>query len=111
MIVPGGLFVKLAMPFKDYLKLLRGYSNVPLTLNRLTLPFGVISGSDASDTLLVGHVLDDMLARYEGHQMVDCIDVAAAAYELGHEPAGPFLDEAPYIMSRMAKDMGVVRIH
>jgi len=29
----------------------------------------------------------------------------AIAYDLGHENAGSFLDQVPYIMSRMAKDM------
>lgn len=103
--------MKLSMKFSDYLGILKGYSNIPLTLNRLTLPFGVISGSDASDTLLVGHVLEDLATRLAGDQAVDPIDVAAAAYDLGHEPAGAFLDEAPYILGRMAKDLRVVQVH
>lgn len=103
--------MKLAMRFCDYLKILRPYSNIALTLNRLTLPFGIISGSDESDGILVGHVLDDLASRFADGDKVDAIDVVAAAYDLGHEPAGPFLDEAPYIMSRMAKELGVGHIH
>jgi len=103
--------MRLSMPFKEYLKFLKTYSNTPLTLNRLTLPFGVISGSDESTTLLVGHVLDDLLTRLKGDEAIDCIDVVAAAYDLGHEQAGPFLDEAPYILSRMAHTLGGCQIH
>ncbi len=103
--------MKMSMQFKEYLKLLKGYSNSPLTLNRITLPFGIISDSDESTTLLVGHVLEDLMSRWKGQDAVDCIDVVAAAYELGHDKAGPFLDQAPYILFRMAKDLGVGQIH
>lgn len=95
--------MKWNMPFSEYLNILKGHSNRPLTLNRLTLPFGVISGSQESETLLVGHVLDELASRMGSEQTVDCIDVVAAAFELGHEPAGPFLDEVPYIISRMVQ--------
>lgn len=103
--------MKLTMMFSEYLKLLRPYSNTGLSLNRLTLPFGIISGSDESDNLLVGHVLDDLATRFADTDTIDPIDAAAAAYELGHEPAGDFLDEAPYILSRMAQESGVGHIH
>ncbi|MCX6109552.1 MAG: hypothetical protein NTZ90_08120 [Proteobacteria bacterium] len=97
--------MRLSMTFKEYLQFLKSYSNAPLTLNRLTLPFGIISDSVESDTLLVGHILDDLAVRLKGDEAVDCIDVVAIAYDLGHENAGSFLDQVPYIMSRMAKDM------
>jgi hypothetical protein len=103
--------MKLNMTLKEYLRILKAYSNIPLTMNRLTLPFGVISGNEESDTLLVGHVLEDLMQRLEADQAIDCIDVAAAAYDLGHEPAGPFLDEAPYILSRAAKEVGLIQRH
>ena len=103
--------MKLNMTLKEYLRSLRAYSNIPLTMNRLTLPFGVISGSEESTSLLVGHVLDDLSSRLEGSSAIDCIDVAAVAWELGHEPAGPFLDEAPYILSRAAKEIGMIQRH
>ena len=80
--------MKLAMPFKDYLKLLRGYSNVPLTLNRLTLPFGVISGSDASDTLLVGSgrsrspESDPAALRAASDSKIELVDVAEGVVSL-----------------------------
>ena len=98
--------MKFSMTVGEYVKLLRPYSNSPVSLNRITLPFGILSNSLASDTLLMGHVLDDLASRLPLDQSVDCIDVVAAAYDLGHEPAGDFLDEAPYIIARMARDQG-----
>ena len=103
--------MKLNMPFKEYLDFLRGYSNSPLTLNRLTLPFGIISNSVPSSTLLVGHVLEDLSERIGLDQAVDCVDVVASAYDLGHEPAGDFLDEIPQLISKMAQDLGVSGFH
>ena len=103
--------MKLSMPFKQYLAFLKGYSNSPLTLNRLTLPFGIISDAEESTGLLVGHVLDDMASRLGADEAVDAIDAVAAAYDLGHEKAAECLDQAPYIMSRMAKELGVSQIH
>jgi hypothetical protein len=99
------------MRLGDYLKLLRPYSNSPVTLNRITLPFGILTNAIASDTLLMGHILEDLSQRLPLDQTIDAIDVAAAAYDLGHEPAGDFLDEAPYLMARSAKDEGVRQIH
>ena len=103
--------MSLTMRFTEYLRILRPYSNSPLTLNRITLPFGIIAGSEENSSLLVGHVLDDLATRYSAEDNVDAIDVVASAYDLGHEPAGAFLDEAPYIMSRMAKELGLGRVH
>ncbi len=103
--------MKLQMTLGEYIKLLRPYSNSPVSLNRLTLPFGIISNSLESNALLMGHVLDDLASRFPHEQTVDCIDVVATAYELGHEPAGDFLDEAPYIMSRMAGGVAGSRAH
>jgi len=97
--------MRLSMSCTEYLKFLKNFSNAPLTLNRLTLPFGIISDGVESDTLLVGHILDDLASRLKGDEPVDCIDVVAIAYDLGHEKAGLFLDEVPYIMSRMAKEI------
>ncbi len=99
------------MRLGDYLKLLSPYSNSPVTMNRITLPFGILSNSLASDTILMGHVLEDLSQRLPLDQMIDCLDVAAAAYDLGHDPAGDFLDEAPFIMARMARDEGMRQIH
>lgn len=103
--------MKTSMSFKEYVEFLKSYSNRPVTLNRLTLPFGIISDSIESETVLVGHVLDDLATRFAGKDQIDCIDAAATAYDLGHEPAGGFLDQAPYILSRMAQALGVGRIH
>ena len=103
--------MKLSMTFRDYLDILKGHSNSPLTLNRLTLPFGIISDSEASHTLLVGHILEDLAEKHTTDQPIDCIDVLASAYDLGHEKAGTFLDEAPYMISKMAKELGLTKLH
>lgn len=100
--------MKQSMPFKEYVKILKGYSNLPLSLNRLTLPFGIISDNKESDYLLVGHILDELQSRLkDGEEAVDCIDVAACAYDLGHDDAEQFLDQAPYLMLRMIKEAHV----
>jgi hypothetical protein len=97
--------MKQSMPFKEYLRILKGYSNLPLSLNRLTLPFGIISDNKESDFLLVGHILDELQSRLKNHsEAVDCIYVAACAYDLGHDDAEQFLDQAPYLMVNMLKD-------
>ena len=103
--------MRVSMPFKDYLRFLKAYSNAPLTLNRLTLPFGIISDSDESDTILVGHVLDDLMNRLGADEAVDAIDAVAAAYDLGHEQAATFLDQAPLILARMAREIALGRVH
>lgn len=103
--------MRMSMTCKDYIGLLKGYSNIPLTLNRITLPFGIISDNAESTSLLVGHVLDEIFSNRPGDEVIDCIDVLAAAYELGHEAAGTFLDQAPYLMYRMAKEAGAGRVH
>jgi hypothetical protein len=98
--------VPLAMPFREYLAFLRNFCNVPLTLNRLTLPFGFITDGEESATLLVGHVIEDLAERIPLDQLVDCLDVLHSAYELGHEQAGKVLDEAPELIDRMTRGMG-----
>jgi hypothetical protein len=103
--------MKLDMQFKDYLNNLVSHSNEPITLNKLTLPFGIMSNDEESSTLLVGHVLELLSLNLEKGQAVDCIDVVAAAWELGHESAGEFLDEIPYIISEMAEEMGLGAYH
>jgi hypothetical protein len=103
--------MKLDMQFKEYLDILISHSNEPLTLNMLTLPFGILSNSEESNSLMVGHILEILAERMENGQVVDCVDVVAAAWELGHESAGEFLDEIPYIISEMAKEMGWNKYH
>ena len=102
--------MKLTIQLSEYIASLKGYSNAPLTLDRLTSPFGIASNRSESDTLLVGHVLDTLVELGPNSALehsIDCIDVATAAFELGHEEAGPFLDEAPYIMYRMLRVAGI----
>jgi hypothetical protein len=103
--------LRLSMSFKDYLEFLTKFSNAPLTLNRLTLPFGIISDSEPSHTLLVGHILEDLSMRIESSQCIDPIDVLTSAHDLGHEPASAFLEEIPYIIAKMSEELGMTRLH
>jgi len=103
--------MKLDMPFKDYIQSMVRRSNEPLTLNKLTQPFGIMSNDSESNSLLVGHILEVLMESLTANQAVDCIDVVAAAYELGHEVAGEFLDEMPYIITEMANEMGLNKLH
>lgn len=103
--------MKKHIALKDYVRLLKSYSNIPLTLNRITLPFGVITDSSESKNLLVGHVLDDLVSRFPSESKIDVIDVVTAAYGLGHEIAEVFLDHAAQIISEMTKDQGLYGSH
>lgn len=92
--------MKLQLSFKDYLKQIAQRANEPLSLATLTAPFGVAAPEESSSTLLNGHVLDDMAEAFAPDAIIDCLDVAAAAWELGFDPAGPFLEDAPLVMYR-----------
>jgi hypothetical protein len=99
--------MKLSMRFKEYVDLMKNQSNMSLTVNRLTIPFGVAADVSQSEDLLIGHILDAMGEEFDPDDSVDFMDVAAFAYELGHDPAGNFLEEAPYIAYRMANESGI----
>lgn len=103
--------MKKNIPLKDYVRLLRSYSNIPLTLNRITLPFGVITGSVESKTILVGHVLDDLVLKFPGDSHIDIVDVVTSAHGLGHEEAEVFLDHASQMIYHMTKDQGLYGAH
>jgi len=90
----------MSMPFAEYIDLVQKLSNLPLTLNRLTLPFGIVSDSEESSTLLVGHILEDLCERFKARDPVDCLDVLTAAFDLGHDNAEPYLDLVPELMVR-----------
>ena len=92
--------MKITMPFKDYLEILRDHANVALSLDRVTMPFEIASDNSKSDVLLVGHLLDDMCEHWKPEDQIDCLDVATVALELGHDQALRFLDEAPWIVAR-----------
>lgn len=95
--------MKLSVTFKDYVEQLRARSNEALALNLLTGPFGIAANEVASEDLLIGHVLDDLADRFALEDPIDCMDVASSAFALGHEQAGDFLDEAPWLVFQATK--------
>ena len=73
----------------------------------MILRFGMEVGIDVDQGILVGPVVEELISRFKSHEMIDCLDVAAAAWELGHEPAGLFLDEAPYLLFAAIRARGI----
>jgi hypothetical protein len=103
--------MKKSIPLKEYVGFLKAYANVPLSLNRITLPFGVITGSQESKSILVGHILDDLVHRYSIEGSIDIIDVVTSAHDLGHEQAEDFLDQAAQFIYELTKDQGLYGAH
>ncbi len=97
--------MRLTIPFAEYIDLVKSLSNTPLTLNRLTLPFGYFSDSEESSTLLVGHILEDLCERFKAKDPIDCLDVLSSAFELGHDCAGEHLDLAPEVITQINQDL------
>ena len=101
---PGVVFPNMAieLPLSAYLIRLTNSVNQPLNLTLLLSPFGLQLDNCGNDEfLMVGHILDDLVDLYEPSTMIDPLDVAATAWELGHEPAKDFLETGPYIISQL----------
>jgi len=98
---------KVKMTLKDYLLTVESHLNLALSLNLMIVPFGLEVDIDVDQGILVGHVVEELISRFKFTDSIDCLDVAAAAWELGHEPAGAFLDEAPYRMFAAIRARGV----
>lgn len=97
--------MKLQLLFKDYLEILVPESNENLTLDILLKPFGISSILPQSTTILVGHFLDYLQEQYKDTDVIDVIDVAQSAVELGYDPAEFFLDQAPWLMVQMTQEL------
>lgn len=102
--------MKLELQFKDYVNAMKSFANKPLSLEKVIEPFGISSSPATSDFLLIGHLLDYLSEDLHPDDAVDAIDIATAAYELGHEEAQNFLDEAPWLMIQMARELDVPTI-
>lgn len=90
---------QLSMTLRDYIKMQKNESNHPLSLASILKPFGI--GTDCqieSPDLLTGHVIDELNDIFSPFTTIDPLDVAAAAWELGFDPANQFLDEGPQII-------------
>jgi len=99
--------LKVTITLREFLLAVGTHMNRALSLNLLILPFGLEGEIEVDQGLLVGHVIDELTSRFKPSDMIDCLDVAAAAWELGHEPAGDFLDEAPYRMFAAIRARGL----
>lgn len=97
--------MKLQLLFKDYLDDLVVESNENLTLDILLKPFAISSVLPKSSTILVGHFLDYLQEQYEANDVIDVIDVAQSAIDLGYDPAEFFLDQAPWLMVQMTQEL------
>ena len=96
--------MKLTMKFYEFCNLVKDYMNEPLSLEVLTMPFGILSSDQLSDDLLVGYVVDGMQEEFRADDVIDVLDVMRVAYDLGDENAGDFLDEAPTLLTRLARE-------
>lgn len=91
--------MKVFLRFKEYLSSLARFSNEPLTMRRLLEPFAIDGDSQASEDILLGHVLDNLATEFKDSDTIDCLDVAISASELGFTPAEDFLETGPSIMA------------
>lgn len=99
--------LRVVLPLREYLVRIQGLINEPVNLQRLVLPFGMDIPGENDEFLLTGHVVEELISRHQLNDLIDCIDIAAAAWELGHEEAGLFLDEAPYRILESARARGL----
>lgn len=96
--------MKIELQFKDYSEQLSARSNHALSMELVLKPFGLGSpNKDSSDYLLVGHLLDHLAETYKSDDVVDLIDIADAAAELGLEGAEGFLELAPLTMFQILR--------
>ncbi len=100
--------MKPAVKFQDYVQIVGKKSNDPLNLRELAAPFGINLTDRNSPDLLVGHVLDELAESFVANDLIDCLDVATAAWELGHESAGDLLSEIPEKMATELRARGDV---
>lgn len=92
----------LSLPLRYYLLQMEKISHAPVSLGKLLLPFGLgnQSGGD-HHFLLVGYILDDLADQKNPEELVDPLDIASCAWELGYEPAKKFLEHGPYLMYKL----------
>lgn len=92
--------MRVSMLFREFAAAVGDHANAPLSMQLLAHPFGLSGSAAPSETLLLGHILDDLASRYGPEDALDCFDVASAAYDLGLDEAGSFLDDAPELIMR-----------
>lgn len=89
----------LLMPLATYIKFLMPHSNDELNLNLLFRPFGFTYGHSSGEGYLVGHLLEELLEEFDSAALVDVMDVAGCAWNLGFESAERFLESGSDYLS------------
>ena len=80
-----------------------------MSLARLLAPFDIAADSTPDESLIMGHVIEALAEEFLELETIDCMDVATAAYELGHDPAGHFLDQAPMMIVQYLRGIADLR--
>lgn len=70
-----------------YIAELRAASNQPLSLDILLGPFGLTIDNEPDDSLLIGHLLDEIQDSVSEDGQVGVLDICTLALDLGHERA------------------------
>lgn len=99
-----GLNMKFAIALPNYLESLKGSCHLPLSLKTVLSPFGLSHQALEDDTVCIGMVCDYLQESFGDSEYIDPIDVGVACWELGHLPAGGFLDEAAFLILRMVQE-------
>lgn len=103
MIIRKGLVVNLVMKLKNYLDHQVGKECLAVSMEGLLSPFGLYYQGSTDTKLELGLVLDNLQAEFKLSDMIDPIDVATSALDLGYIDAEIFLDEAPLIIAHLSK--------
>jgi hypothetical protein len=85
----------ISLKFDEFLAMMRGKEQIPLSMAPLLRPFGLSYVSKEEKGLMVGWVLEELAGEFQCHDEIDPIDVATAAYAIGYDDAERFLDDAP----------------
>ena len=98
--------MQLDMPLQTYAAMLQNTLNTAVSLELLLQPFKISAAGPRSVDLLVGHIIDDLYERLGADAIIDPIEVASSAWELGYDAAGDFLEHGPYLIYQLVMDSG-----
>ena len=90
-----------SLKLKHYVSQMLDNSNDALGLRLMLKPFNIEVNGELSHYLVVGHLLDDLIDQLGEDAVVDPLDVAASAWELGYEPAKQFLEDGPVLIYQL----------
>ena len=91
----------LTVTTNTYIEGLMGHSNEPITLSKLLEPFALnLNIQDfKSDFYLIGHFIDFLKLNSKMDDVLDPIDIASYAWNLGCDEVETFLDEGPSLIA------------